>query len=197
MKKILILILSLALGVQTFGQVYIDAGYVQSKINYKGFYNTTNMTGVNLNGNGGFFGIGTDVKLPRLSQLTLSPGFYVNITNYDLYDVNLIEYFINIPVHIKYTYPMDKSSKIFISAGPSVLYSLGGKQKEHYLGDILRTKALDGGDFDVQLGIAGGVSIAQNLRFFCGYDFGLLNQTREIKLKATRNTFHLGIGYIF
>jgi hypothetical protein len=197
MKKILILILSLVLGTQAFGQVYVDAGYVQSKINYKGFYNTTNMTGVNLNGNGGFLGIGTDIKLPGLSQLTLSPSFRFNITNYDLYDVNLVEYFLNVPVHIKYMHPIDKGAEIFISAGPSILYSLGGRQKDHYLGDIYRSKALDGGDFDIQLGIEGGVSIIENLRFICGYDFGLLNQTREIKLKATRNTFHLGIGYIF
>ena len=193
MKKILSIILGTFICLHAFAQVSVNAGYLNSNYHYG-----ENGYSLNVRGNGFYAGVSTDIELTNYNQLTFSPGANFNIVNYNIGDgISNIEYYIVAPLHVKYTHPLDNGMDLFISAGPSLVCSLGGKTTVYYDGLSYTENDETAGTLDLTLGLEGGITITRNIKLMAGYDFGLLNQSGEKDYRITRNFIHVGIGYIF
>ena len=190
MKKILSIILGAFLCAQAFAQINVNAGYLNA--NYR---SNEDSYSYSLTGNGFYAGVSTDIKTN--GQLVFEPGVNFNLSSYNFAEgIKTTEYFISAPLHFKYTYPVSNELDIFVSAGPTVLCTLGGRSKVSY-GGMSYTEKEDGGDFDITLGFQGGIRLSNSIRLLVGYDFGLLNQSGESDYRVTRNFLHAGIGYTF
>ena len=192
MKKILSIILGAFICVQSFAQVSVNAGYLNS--DYK---HSDDGYSWKVNGNGFYAGIGTDIKSTNYPQFSIAPGLNFNLVNYNVSDgVNAVEYFASAPLHIKLTQPMSNVADFYVSAGPTVICTVGGKTKYSY-GGISYTEKEDGGDFDISIGLEGGLLLSNSVKLMAGYDFGTINQNDDSDYRVARNFFHVGIGYIF
>jgi hypothetical protein len=192
MKKILSIVLGVFLCAQAFAQVSVNAGYLntayrsgESGYSYK------------VNGNGFYVGASYDLKSTNYPQFSFAPGLNFNLADYNFSEgVNTIEYFLSAPLHIRYTQPVSNVADVFVSAGPTLVCTLGSKTKVSY-GGASYSENEKGGDFDVPIGIEGGVLLSNNIKLMVGYDFGLVNQSGDSDYRVTRNIFHVGLGYIF
>ena len=190
MKKILSIILGVFLCAQAFAQINVNAGYLNTAYRHGG-----SDYSYKVNGNGFYAGVSTDVTID--GPLAFAPGLNFNFVDYNYGDgLNTYEYLLNAPLHLKYSLPVSNIADIFVSAGPTVLCSLGGKTKVSY-GGASYTENEKGGDFDVTLGFEGGAELSNNFRLMFGYDFGLVNQSGDDDYRITRNFFHVGVGYRF
>lgn len=192
MKKILSIILGVFICSQAFAQLNVDAGYLNSRYHYgeDGY-------SLNVSGSGVFVGVSADIPASNYDQFAISPGLRFNVVDYNLGEgINAIEYFLSAPIHVKYMQPVNNNTDVFISVGPTLIYTVGGRAKMSY-GGASYSESVEGGDFDVAFGLAGGLVVTNNIRLFCGYDFGLMNQSGDNDYRETRNIFHLGIGYMF
>lgn len=192
MKKILSIILGVFLCVQAFAQVSVNAGYLNTlyRSSERGF-------SYDLNGNGFYAGVGYDIKSTNYPQISFAPALNFNLANYNLGDgINSIEYFLSAPLHLKYTQPVSNLVDVFVSAGPSLVCTLGGQTKVRY-GGASYSENEKGGDFDVPIGIEAGALLSNGFKFAVGYDFGLVNQSGDRDYRVTRKFLHIGVGYIF
>jgi len=195
MKKLLTILCAVLISFQMFGQVSANIGYLSStyKFNEDGF-------NVSMNGSGIYAGVSTDIYSTNFNDFSFSPGFYADFVDYELFSgLNAIVYYVRVPLHVKYNYPMSNTADLFISAGPSAVLGLGGKAKMSYGGVTYTENFFEEGDrrFDATFGFEAGVNLNKAVRVSCGYDLGLVNQVDDIDGSAKRNTFHLGIGYLF
>lgn len=192
MKKILSFILGALLCIQAFAQVNVNAGYLNTN-----YHSGESGYSYSVKGNGFYVGASTDIKSTNYSQFSFAPGLNFNLVDYNLGDgINTIEYFLSTPLHIKYVHPVSNVADLFISAGPSLVCTLGSKTKVSY-GGASYSENEKGGDFDVTFGLEGGAMLSNNIKLMAGYDFGLLNQSGDDDYRVVRNFLHLGIGYIF
>ena len=194
MKKILSIILGALICIQAFAQVNVNAGYVNA---FR--HGSDGGTTWGIYGSGFYAGVSTDIKSTNYPQFAFEPGLNFNLADYNrgtTYGFEYIEYFLTAPLHLKYTQPVSNVLDVFVSAGPTLLCTLGGKSKASY-GGLSYFEGEKGGDFDVTFGLQGGVQLPNNFRLMAGYDFGLVNQSGDSDYRITRNIFHVGLGYIF
>ena len=191
MKKLLSILLGVFLCIQAFAQVNVNGGYLNST-----FRSHESGYSYNVNGNGFYVGASTDIALPY-QYLYFSPGLNFDLVDYNFGEgVDVVEYFLTAPLHVKYVHPFSNVGDLFVSGGPSLLCTLGGKSRYSY-GGASYTENEKGGDFDIILGLEGGILLSNNLKLMLGYDFGLLNQSGDNDYKVTRNYLHIGLGYVF
>ena len=192
MKKILSIILGAFICLQSFAQVSVNAGYLNSSYKYSdGGYS------LKVNGNGFYAGVGFDIKSSNYPQFSFAPGLNFNLVDYNVGDgVNAVEYFASAPLHLKLTQPMSNVADLYVSAGPTLICTLGSNSRYSY-GSVSYTENEKGGDFDVALGLEGGLLLSNNIKLMVGYDFGTINQNDDNDYKVTRNILHVGVGYIF
>ena len=192
MKRILSIILGALLCIQAFAQVNVNAGYLNSS-----YRSGESGYSYKVTGSGIYAGVSTDIKSTNYRQFAFEPGLNFNMVDYNFAEgVNTIEYFLRAPLHIKYTQPVSNVADVFVSAGPTLVCTLGGKTKVSY-GGASYSENEKGGDFDVAFGLQGGVCLSNNVRFMLGYDFGLVNQGGDEDYRVTRNFLHVGIGCDF
>lgn len=196
MKKILTLItilFSMFIGMQNISAQSINVGYVNSTY-------TVSESGVStqMNGNGMYFG--ADYDYPVATNLLFNPGIFVDYVKYHLYG-NLYgnAFYLRVPLHVKYAYRLDNMFELFGTAGPALSYALGGKVRYHEGGISYTENFFDNSDqrFDIPLGLEIGANINKTFKLTLGYDFGLLNQIKDVDYRFTRNVFRAGIGYNF
>ena len=178
MKKLLSTILATILCISAFAQISVNGGYLHTTYNV-----SQSGAAGNVSGNGFYGGVGFEIKLADYSQLSFAPSL-----NFNLVDCNLGEFgrfsetFYSAPLHIRYTRPIDFTSSLFVSAGPSLICTCESWEFE---------------DFDVAMGVEGGILLSNHLKFMLGYDFGLINQAEGSTYRITRNILHIGVGYKF
>lgn len=172
MKKILSIIIALFIGVCAFGQVSVNGGYLHST--YKA---TSQNVSVNFAGNGLYGGVSYDIKSSNYPQISFVPG--ININFVDIKELESTDTFLSVPLFLKYNLPINNVYDGFVSVGSTLIY------------------ALDGGGFDMALGFEGGIQFSNNIKLMCGYDFGIINQNSDGDIRLTRNTLHIGVGYMF
>ena len=189
MKNLLSIILGAFLCTQAFAQINVNAGYLNTISSSK--------TRALNNGNAFYVGVSTDIKSATYPQFALEPGLNFIIADYKFDSgMNTIEYFLTAPLHVKYVLSVVGVGDVFVAAGPTLLYTLGNTSKITY-DDIGTVTMKDkGGDFDVPIGVEGGIVLANNVKIALGYDYGLINQNTD-ELPVTRNFFHIGLGYSF
>lgn len=130
---------------------------------------------------------------------------------------SLRETYFDVPLHIKYTYPL-KDIKVSAFAGP--VMSLGLSSVNRYSvkggGQDIKGKvnkyASDSADpesestygrFDIKFAIGVGADLTENISVKLGYNIGMLNRYTAYeygdgpKFKIHTNVFYLGVGYTF
>lgn len=110
--------------------------------------------------------------------------------------------YLQLPVHVGYKVLVNEDLKIVIHAGPYIAYGIGGKAKMEYkLDNVKISEDYDffGSDaakaFDFGLGIGAGVELGK-INAGIGYDFGLVNMTRNNVNLKNMNAY-LSVGYKF
>ena len=191
MKKFLLTIIAAFISLQMFAQINATVGYLNSTYRY-----SEGTTSANVNGEGVYAGVNTDIYSTNFGDFSFSPGIYFDFVDYELGDsFNVLEYYLRAPLHFKYTYTVDNRLDVFGTIGPSAVLSLGSKSSMSY-GNLSYNETEKGGDFDLLFGFEGGVNLSSTVRFVLGYDFGLINQG-DANYNIKRNILHLGIGYLF
>ena len=149
MKRLFLLLSVAALlgaaGVASAQTIGIGAGYVNS-------VNRTVPDGATLNtvGFDGFY-LGVTYGLPIGNGLSLEPGFqYEFLTKsrniLPLVKENDTDHYIDIPVHLNYSLPVNEMMKFFVTAGPTFAIGLASQSKfsalgysavyDNYLGEV-------------------------------------------------------------
>ncbi|MDO4512138.1 MAG: outer membrane beta-barrel protein [Bacteroidales bacterium] len=105
-------------------------------------------------------------------------------------DVTYNPFYLEIPVHMGYKYPIVNNVAVFGEVGPYFALGLFGKANGvNIFGDNGFKR------FDVGLGIHGGFEFSQKVRVSIGYDFGLLDVAKTGSAK-NRNLM-ISLGYKF
>lgn len=124
-------------------------------------------------------------------------GLYVNaaalisLKGTKVGDITFNPYYLDIPVHMGYKFPITNAVAIFGEFGPSFGIGLFGRTEgEDVFGDVIGYKR-----FDVGLGLRGGFEFSQKFNISLGYDFGVMDIADDASAK-NRN-FMISAGYKF
>ena len=207
MKKVLILVVALFVGLQAQAQLQVDGGYQH-------FFEQTratvlNQTTVNDYGWDGFYaGARYNIALP-VQGLSVIPGLNVSVMFNQMKDVdnaNSREIALNVPVDVAYTFDLGAVAlRAFV--GPTVQIGLlnhmvarGGNSTHSYnmyVNNDNTYSVASRNRVNVSLGFGLGAVIADNFTAHVRYDLGLVNLTTAQYSKLFRNTLQVGVGYIF
>ena len=207
MKKVLILVAALFVGLQAQAQLQVDGGYQH-------FFEQTratvlNQTTVNDYGWDGFYaGARYNIALP-VQGLSVIPGLNVSVMFNQMKDVdnaNSREIALNVPVDVAYTFDLGAVAlRAFV--GPTVQIGLlnhmvvrGGNSTHSYnmyVNNDNTYSVASRNRVNVSLGFGLGAVIADNFTAHVRYDLGLVNLTTAQYSKLFRNTLQVGVGYIF
>lgn len=199
MKKVLIIVAALFVGIQANAQLYVEGGYEH----FFEHTHNTNTTAEWPGWNGFFAGARYNFNLP-VRGLSLVPGVNLSfmfsnptgVTNTHSNEIAL-----NIPIHVAYTYPINNNIKLRAVGGPGMqiglvnntIYTVPGQTNitSNYVGLGARNR------FNLTLGLGAGVVISNHFLATLGFDFGLLNLTTANNFTLHRHALTLGFGYIF
>ena len=212
MKKIIsfLLVASMMLiSVNSFAQLHIGAGYINSADRYK----TNSDADVNATYLNGFYA-GGGFSIPIVAGLQVTPGVYYVFTAKNDADGlgglkltgDTKEHYINVPVDISYGYEISPDFRVFAFAGPTASVGLASKTK---LTATYKAFAVDDeidnydedydyARFDVLLGGGVGVDVLKRVRVTARYDCGLVNRYNgDGDPIRHRNQFTAGVAYLF
>ena len=206
MKKILLIVAALFVGMQAQAQLVADGGYFHGFENGNTTYSSPSLDGL-------FLGARYNVDLDNwMEGLSFVPGLNfsalrgkVMVANMVLPKTTVREIAVNLPLHIKYRYEFMSNFAVYGFAGPTLQLGLLNNivdkndnatlrynmYKENKLGAAPRIP------FNLYLGLGAGVEVSERIQVNVGFDFGLLNLTTGQNYKLHRNVLKIGIGYIF
>ena len=206
MKKVLLIVAALLVGMQAQAQLVADGGYFHGWEKANTVYSTPSLDGL-------FLGARYNVDLENwMDGLFFIPGLNfsalrgkVIVANMVLPNTTVREIAINLPLHLKYRYEFMSNFAVYGFAGPTLQLGLLNNivdkndnstsrynmYKENKLGYSPRTP------FNLYLGLGAGVEVSERIQVNVGFDFGLLNLTTGQNYKLHRNVLKIGIGYIF
>ncbi|MBR1698198.1 MAG: outer membrane beta-barrel protein [Bacteroidales bacterium] len=205
MKKVLLIVASLLLGMQAHAQLAVEGGYMHAFENSKG--SVLNMSVSNSRGWDGFYAgarytIGLDNVLDGFS---VDPGANVSFL-WTRFADNLKgrEIAINVPIHAVYSLDIMSDVKVRFLAGPTLqlglLNNIVDRSNNATTTHNMYRETLLGSartPFNLYLGLGAGLEVAQMIRVNLGFDFGLLNLTTATNASLHRNVLKIGVGYIF
>ncbi len=217
MKKLIVTLTALVIGLSAQAQWLPGAGYIHTIDTYK---NTSGSSNVNDHLNG--FYLGASYNLAITNVLGLAPGAYLTFagqSNAESQGIGQIisgtvashytEVAFNVPLHLTFQAPLGDEAKIFAYGGPAVQLGLmsrttyhgsisiggihysEGDAVNHYNsenGTLNRFKALVGGGLGAQFG---------DLTFVLGYDYCLTNFSKVDGYTARRSQIRAGIHFGF
>jgi len=206
MKKVLLIVAALFVGMQAHAQLVADGGYFHGFENGNTAYSSPSLDGL-------FLGARYNVDLENwMDGLSFIPGLNfsalrgkVMVANVVLPRTTVREIAINLPLQLKYRYEFMSNFAVYGFAGPTLQLGLLNNvvdkndnatlrynmYKENKLGTAPRTP------FNLYLGLGAGVEVSERIQVNVGFDFGLLNLTTGQNYKLHRNVLKIGIGYIF
>lgn len=207
MKRILLIIAALFVGMQAQAQFVADGGY------FHAFENGKNLTYSSPSQDGLFLGARYRVDLDDwVDGLTFIPGVNISALKGKVLVSNLVlpktttrEIAINLPIQLKYQYEFMSNFAVYGFLGPTLqlgfLNNVVDKNdnstlrynmyKENKLGVAPRTP------FNLYLGLGLGVEVAERILVNAAFDFGLLNLTTGQNQRLHRHVLKIGVGYIF
>lgn len=119
-------------------------------------------------------------------------------------------HFVDVPLHIQFSFPFSNALKVFAFGGPDFNFSLVQKTAhkttalnselvvnyDRHDTDTDNDKVKDVTRFDLKLGLGAGIQFG-NLQLRAGYDWGMLdlNNTKNTSLKSNRLT--ASVAYTF
>lgn len=207
MKKVLLIIAALFVGMQAQAQIVADGGY------FHAFEHGKNLAYSSPSQDGLFLGARYNIDLDGwMDGLSFIPGLNLSalkgkvlLNNLVLNKTTTREIAINMPIHLKYQYEFMSNFAVYGFLGPTLQLGLLNNivdrndnsslrynmYKENKLGSSPRTP------FNLYLGLGVGVEVAERILVNAAFDFGLLNLTTGQNQKLHRNVLKIGIGYIF
>ena len=177
--KLLILAAAMLFGTQAFGQVTITAGYQQPSYSVSGLSETFN---------GFYAGVLTQVHLADMFYF--EPGLLFDFGADDGSNVS----YLRLPLHLGAGFALGNGFELFANAGPGIaigLFGQYGPDDADNADDFFKFFKR----FDINLGLEGGLRLNDRYEFRIGYDWGLLNQVEDAKVR--RGVMHVGLAYRF
>lgn len=209
MKKVLILVAALFVGLQANAQLQADGGYQhffeQQRVKND---NSPDQSVSNYGWDGFYAGARYNIHLPWVSGLSVYPGLNVSFMfsrPWNVANTSMREIALNIPIDVAYTYQVSSALQVRGFAGPAFQVGLlnhavtrGGNSTHSYnlyaSSDYLNAARTR---LNVSLGIGAGVVVVDRFTAHIRYDLGLVNLTTAQYSKLFRNTLQVGVGYIF
>ena len=213
MKKLLIIVLAMFVGIQANAQFIFNGGYLHATENITKTTLAGSVSGTNLL-DGFYAGAKYRIGLDGITQgLSFAPGanfsflFGKEAGVPDILDGNnTTEVALNIPLHVQYLLELTPDFKLEAWAGPTFqlgIYNrtINGDNNPTYIYN--QYKAISGTNIPARnrvnlfLGLGVGVEVAELVHVNVGYDFGLLNMSTGTDTKITRGLLRIGLAYNF
>ena len=213
MKKLLIIVLAMFVGIQANAQFIFNGGYLHATENITKTTLAGSVSGTNLL-DGFYAGAKYRIGLDGITQgLSFAPGanfsflFGKEAGVPDILDGNnTTEVALNIPLHVQYLLELTPDFKLEAWAGPTFqlgIYNrtINGDNNPTYIYN--QYKAISGTNIPARnrvnlfLGLGVGVEVAELVHVNVGYDFGLLNMSTGTGTKITRGLLRIGLAYNF
>ena len=215
MKKVLILVAALFVGIQAQAQLQVEGGYQhffeQSQVQVGNNKNISN------SGWDGFYvGARYNIHLPWVSGLSILPGAnfsfmfsknqpYPFMFLWNLVEPSFREIALNIPVDVAYTYQVSSSIQLRGFTGPAFQIGLLNHAVVHGGNSTLSYNLYASSDYmaaartrlNVGWGFGAGVVVSDKFTAHVRYELGMVNLTTAQYSKLFRNTLQVGVGYIF
>ena len=204
MKKVLLIVAALFIGLQANAQLSADGGYIHAFENWN-FGKGLGKDDASLDGF--YAGAKYNMSLENLVEgLSLQPGAnlsflfgpYLHLDNLRIHEVAL-----NVPVMARYSFDIMSDFTIYGLAGPTFQLGLihNVAHKDSGSIDPLYNNSNDVGTyrnrFQIYMGLGAGIEVAQMIQVTVGFDLGLLNMSADHNLGIGRNVLKIGVGYIF
>ncbi len=216
MKKVLTFAAAIVLfaGIAN-AQLGVNVGYAPQT--WTRTYTNGNNTNTTTSSMTGFFA-GVNYNVPLSGDLNVSVGLQGRFnTGSDTTALNVVvagasvenhksQLLLDVPVLFNYGFSLGSAAKLSVFAGPTISYALSGKTKtittvtalgnttkdeseSNWYGDNSNLKKLD-------ISATLGVVLSYNqLRFFGGYNMGLLNLTTADNTTLKASNIFFGVGY--
>ena len=213
MKKLVIAAVLMLAGFAASAQVHIGGGYTWQTL-------TQSNTDLYWNLNGAYGGASFNIKINE--YVGIAPGAYFIWATGPLrqkgepmpdasFGLDMME--LQFPLNVTFGVEMGNAGKLFIYGGPAFNLGLSCKLYGFDRKDYFKTRKDtitenlygDLGDDNDQINLKRfdtkiGVGVGYRIKFFeinAGYDFGLLNLSKQDGDKLHQNTLHAGIAFCF
>ena len=208
MKKALLIIAALFVGMQAHAQLTADGGYFHAfEFSKDTPYASPSQDGV-------FLGARYEIDLDDwMDGLSFIPGLNVSALKGKVQLLNVVmektttrEIAFNLPLQLKYKYDFMSDFAVYGFAGPTLQLGLlnnivnrsgNSTNSINMYKENTDTNARIRAPFNLYLGLGAGVEVAERILVNVGYDFGLLNLTTAANAKIHRHVLKIGVGYIF
>ena len=214
MKKLIIAAAMLLMGIAASAQVHIGGGYTWQTFNQKD-------SDLYWSLDGAYGGASFNIKVNE--YVGIAPGAYFIWATGPLMQkkesrpdasIGLDMMELQVPIHVTFGVDMGNAGKIFIYGGPSLGVNLTAKlygytkedmfkNRKNTLTDNLMGDLGDEEHSEIALKRCDakiGVGVGYRIKFFefnAGYDFGLLNISKQEGNTLHQNTLHAGIAFCF
>lgn len=206
MKKVLLIVAALFVGMQAHAQITADGGYMHAFENATTDYRSPSQGGI-------YLGARYLINLEDLMDgLYVAPGLNLSVLNGRVLLNNLVlpkvgsrEVALNMPIHVGFKYDFMSDFSVFGFAGPTLQLGLlnnivdrnDNASKRYNMYKETALVAAPRTPFNLYLGLGAGFMVAERFLVNVGFDFGLLNLTTAKDRKLTRNVLKIGVGYNF
>lgn len=220
MKKVLLIVASLLIGMQAHAQLVVGAGYLHNIENTKSKEGKAIGDASHLNG----FYLGASYNLAFGQHFGVAPGLYLDMLfqSKNVYEgspisgipvagsasANYTEVALNLPVNLTCQFEVGSNATFFAFAGPTFQLGLMARSTFNVsasVGPIHYSKGDsynhygDKGDtnrFNLLLGGGVGVQVG-DLQFIVGYDHTLLNASKLESVTTGRHQIKAGVNFAF
>lgn len=192
MKKVIIAVAALLIGISANAQVWINAGFLG------GYEKVTSsileFPVTDFEHAYGFF-VGTEYEIPLSRVFSVAPGLQFQAGFATEPDYRFAETQIAIPILVRAAVPFGTNARGFLNVGPDFAIGLSSKEVDH--GVTYDSYKEDFSRFNLGVIVGLGVDIRERLRIFATYNFGVINTCKMYKTTAYDNKYQIGIGFAF
>lgn len=184
------LIAGLLISINSFSQTRIAIGGIGSK----NLASVGRYTEESEEEYGAYFGLLSDVRLSRKSNVYLETGVLYGYVGDKYRDASENMHSINVPLRLKYKAPVTSEGDIIFFGGARFQYGLAANIKQ---GDV--SMNLYGDDpllnrFDVKAGIGAGIAVSL-VEIRLGYEWGLMDMNPSDIKELHINQFFVGVAF--
>ena len=194
MKKVVLAFAAMLLALSAFAQprLYATAGYLMGNASTK----TTLLSGT-ATYNGFYAGVGYELPIATNVYLFAEVEYALQSNKDADSDASTTIHAVNIPLRVKYKYPINSMFSVFGYGGVLTNIGLAANSKAGNLSYSLYGEDGAMNRFDTKLGLGGGVEISKKFAVDAGYDWGMFNMSKLDNTTTKINYFHVGVSYLF
>ena len=201
MKKLFVIFAALVIGAASMNaqnaKWSVEAGYLGSKVSM-----SDRGISASVDFNGFYAGVGYEIPIPIVSS-AISTGLFWDYKCVDQAAGKIKANYLRVPVHYAYSLPAGETTRIFVSAGPSINVGTFGStsaNKDYFDDDIEYDDKVFGKNalcrVHVQIGVAAGIVFSEKFKITLGYDYGI-TKGMDYPISNRINALKIGVGYCF